>query len=332
MKNIFYNNLLLWSILLNLIIINTMNSESIKKRDAFIPPNGKILFFVGQDIDTIDTYIKETKRIPAGFMIYTSLQKLEGLDTLVNFGAGDAHAQHLIDKYPNTVLQIGLYLVNHLESINTEKADQNITQLGEWIKETKRPVYLRIGYEFDFPQNNYDPDQYIKAYQYIVRNFQKNNVNNVAYVWHSFASHSNKPVMKWYPGDEYVDWIGISFFSLPNIANMNLIARIAKKHKKPLMIGEATPHGIGTGDGKGSWKKWFIPFFKFINRQKVTAVSYINTNWEDQPMWQGQGWGDARIQADEYVKQKWLKEINKDKYLHSSPELFKLLGYTLEKK
>jgi hypothetical protein len=26
-------------------------------------------------------------------------------------------------------------------------------------------------------------------------------------------------------------------------------------------------------------------------------------------MWTGQGWGDARIEANEYIKEKWLKEI-----------------------
>ena len=47
-------------------------------------------------------------------------------------------------------------------------------------------------------------------------------------------------------------------------------------------------------------------------------------------MWKGQGWEDARIQADEYIKENWLKETSKDIYLHSSKDLFNKLGYAKE--
>ena len=41
-------------------------------------------------------------------------------------------------------------------------------------------------------------------------------VNNVAFVWHSyiFASYNGFPISAWYPGDEYVDWVGVSLFGL----------------------------------------------------------------------------------------------------------------------
>ena len=64
-------------------------------------------------------------------------------------------------------------------------------------------VYLRVGYEFDSPENNYQPLPYVTAYRKIVNDLRMLGVGNVAYVWHSYSQvpqsgweHSN-----WYPGN-----------------------------------------------------------------------------------------------------------------------------------
>jgi len=149
--------------------------------------------------------------------------------------------------------------------------DKNIRKIGEWIKRANRPVYFRIGYEFDLPQNAYEPELYKKVFRYIVDHFKGQGVFNVAYVWHS-AIHptQTKDMMLWYPGDEYVDWVAISYF---NSAQQQAAARVAQKArelKKPLMIAEATPAGIFTQKGKLSYLQ---TLFDVIEREDVRFVS-----------------------------------------------------------
>ncbi len=227
--------------------------------------------------------------------------------------------------YPNSVLQIGLYLVKALPAIVDGKHDDNIDKLGDWIKQANRPIYLRVGYEFDLPENDYAPDLYVKAFRRIRDRLDRRGVLNVAYVWHSYAAQQTQKAATWYPGDAYVDWVAVSYFSPKQQPYPDLIAQFAREHGKPLMIAEATPRGIGTGRGAESWEGWFVPCFLFMARNGVKAFCYIDCDWDASPRWQG--WGDTRIAANEVVKKAWLKEIGAKRYLKASPELFKTLGY-----
>lgn len=293
----------------------------------FVPPNEKVLFIIGQDKLTIDNYVKDIGIMPGGFMVYTSVQKGDGIYTPKDYGGGTQDFQYLADKYPDAVFQVGLYMVDALDEVIQGVYDDNIDKLGDWIKKVNRPVYLRIGYEFDHPINHYQPQKYVEAYWYIVDRLKDNGVQNAAYVWHSAASYREHPLKDWYPGDEYVDWCAISYFSFIFYNKfIDSMLDFAKEHNKPFMIAEATPCGIGTTYPDYAWERWFQHFFNFIAESNTKAVCYINCDWESYPMWQGQGWKDARVQTSEVLKKRWLSEITKEKYLHSSPELFELLG------
>jgi hypothetical protein len=293
----------------------------------FVPPEGKVLIIIGQDKYAGDEYVKAFGVTPAGLMFYTSLKHLEGIYNPIDLGGGLHHAQYMVEKYPATVLQIGLYMVDSLDDISKGVLDFNIQELGKFIQSTKRPVYLRIGYEFDFGGNRYDPEKYKKAFRYIVDKLRKQGVDNASYVWHSCTLDDSKPFMEWYPGDEYVDWFAVSYFYREQKQYLDAMAKLAHEHKKPLMVGEATPFGTGTYFGEKSWAEWFQPFFEFVRKEKVQAVSYISWDWDKIPMFQGQGWGDCRLHADEKFKKLWRKEMEKPEYLMSSPELFRQLGY-----
>ena len=99
------------------------------------------------------------------------------------------------------------------------------------------------------------------------------------------------------------------------------------RHGKPLMIAESTPYGLGTGKGQESWDKWFAPCFGFIDMYHVKAFCYINWEWESQPMFKGQGWGDCRIQINDLVKKRWAETTGSERFLKSSKGLYKQLGY-----
>ncbi|EKD71522.1 MAG: endo-1,3-beta-xylanase [uncultured bacterium] len=307
--------------------IHMISSADFFKKAKFEPPDGKVLLIVGQDDKTFDEYVTSIGKVPGGFMIYTNIQTMGGLDeNSSDYGAGRNFTDEMIKKYPDTVIQIGLYMVDMLKDTYSGKYDKNISKLADWAKKVSIPIFLRIGYECDGTHNHYDPQEYQTAYKYLVDKLKSAGVNNISYVFHAHGHNVNPSLDVYYPGDEYVDWVAFSYFQQGQDM-MEPVINFAKKHKKPVMIGESTPMGVGTGMDKLSWQAWFQIYFDFIKKHNIKIISYINSNWEVQPMWKGQGWEDARVQANPYVKKKWLEEILKDVYLQSSEELYYQIGY-----
>jgi len=78
-----------------------------------------------------------------------------------------------------------------------------------------------------------------------------------------------------------------------------------------------------------SWTGWYDPAFEFIQAYDVQAFSYINCNWDAPERWlfNGRGWGDARVQSDPDVQALWLHKMTNSAFLHASTNLFTLLGY-----
>lgn len=301
----------------------------------FTPNNGDKLLIMGQDLGGVgglsthsDGYVDAFSKIPAGVTTYTDLVELKGLKTLSNWGAGDIHADAYFNDstFNNSFLVIGLYMVDILPYINEGYLDSKIIELGEWIKSKNRPIYLRIGYEFDGSWNDYNPDEFKTAWKHIVHVFDELEVKNVAYVWQS--SGGNHPnINLWYPGDDYVNWLGYSYFNGSNMGQS--IRDFAETHNKPIMIAEATPkRDLKQGDSGVHWNAWFAPLFSSIySNDNVKALAYINTNWDSQSMWVGEGWGDSRLQEVASIKQNWEAEIAKSPWIVASENLFEDLNY-----
>jgi len=78
-----------------------------------IPSNGQTLLFVGQDTDSIEQY-SSYFGVPAGTMVYSSLENITwGLKNANNYGSGEEYGTGLLKSFPNTALNLGLYLVGH---------------------------------------------------------------------------------------------------------------------------------------------------------------------------------------------------------------------------
>jgi beta-glucanase (GH16 family) len=324
-------------------------TDETNMRAKFLPPDGKTLLIVGQDLGAVgglegyaDGYSDSIDVIPGGLTTYTDIATLNGLTNVGNWGSGDVSAQLLMDapRYRNSTLAIGLWLSGGNEVRAASGAlDGQIDRLGAWIKAQNRPVYLRIGYEFDGEWNAYDPENYIAAFRRIMDRLRAAGVDNVATVWQSATHHTphygGHEWTAWYPGDEYVDWFGLSYFQpYPNILNGFL--DLARAHGKPVMIAESAPKGFSTAtaDADELWASWYQPFFDFIhaNDDVIRAVAYINVDWESQPMWANHEdhWGDSRVQANDGIRARWLDEISGESWLHGSHDLFWQLGYSTD--
>ena len=286
-----------------------------KHRSLYVPQEGKTFFFVGQDLNTINEYVQKTGQVqPGGVMYYTSVQRMEGVLSAINIGAGPQYGDGLLKQYPDSAIQLGLYMVKALDDVVKGRYDENLKILADWLIKSKRPVFLRIGYEFDNPfENNYDPKSYIKAYRHIVDFLRKKGVTNTAYVWHSYtAAKMLHTWIEWYPGDSYVDWFACSIFSTGNIPYAQKFLKLAKKHHKPFMIAESSPMGMYTIPGK---KDWFSHVFRFIHQNDIQAFCYIDSNWDALPMYQGQHWGDQRVEHYPAILKIWQDEIKNSRYI-----------------
>jgi len=99
--------------------------------------------------------------------------------------------------------------------------DLQIDKLRNYLEMTNASaIFLRVGYEFDNPFFGYSdsPSTYIKAFQKIVQ-FMKDELPidalmRTQFVWHSWAAprRENLTLEDFYPGTDFVDWIGISVF------------------------------------------------------------------------------------------------------------------------
>ncbi|GLS28050.1 di-heme oxidoredictase family protein [Marinibactrum halimedae] len=315
-----------------------------------LPPSDKKLLFIGQDLDSISAYTSNTGHIPTGLTGYISISDLSGLNTLVNNDAGDNNMAQLHQDYPNSALAIGVYLVGELDAINQGTLDQNLQTLAQTLKDWNRPVFLRWGYEFDGIWNTYEPNAFIQAWQRMHQVLSNIQANNVAMVWQGATycggSYLSQGIEEWYPGDQYVDWMGLSYFTPQDCNNgaLSPMVSLARSRNKPLMIAESAPQRYDTTEltynsslqrttsdvvktGPQIWNEWFANYFAFIesNSDVIKAVAYINADWDSQPMWaapyENGYWGDTRIQGNTDIRSRWLAEVTGDQWLTPSSDL-----------
>jgi len=98
---------------------------------------------------------------------------------------------------------------------------KNIKQMNSYLKEISNlfsrysdtPIYLRFAAEFDIWSNLSEPEAYKEAFRYVSKYFKDRN-KNVAIVWSpNQVSNWHINIDDFYPGDAYVDWVGISLYA-----------------------------------------------------------------------------------------------------------------------
>ncbi|MBA4409527.1 MAG: cellulose synthase [Odoribacter sp.] len=94
--------------------------------------------------------------------------------------------------------------------------DNYITEFAEKLKNLHRPVFLRFAHEFDNPyypwfvSGNDASLRFKKAWIHTCEIFRNKDVSNVIWIWNPWKSEN---VISFYPGVEYVDWIGVNILN-----------------------------------------------------------------------------------------------------------------------
>jgi len=180
---------------------------------------------------------------------------------------------------------------DYLQEIADGKQDTYIKSFADTIKAEGDPITIRFGHEMNgnwYPWGQ-RPQTYVTAYRRIVMLFRSEGVQNVTWMWSINADPLNN-ITSYYPGDAYVDIIGIDGYnygtSLPGhtwqtfsqIFNPSYTI-LSSTYNKPIVISEIASSELG-----GDKAAWITDMFTRLNSMpKSNQIIWFNllkeTEW-----------------------------------------------------
>ncbi|MBS2964488.1 hypothetical protein KGA66_15630 [Actinocrinis puniceicyclus] len=154
-----------------------------------------------------------------------------------------------------------------LKSIIDGAHDAYITRFAASVKGVKWPVAIRFAHEMNgdwYPWsegvNGNTAGQYAEAWRHVHDLFQKAGALNVIWVWSpNIVRSATTPMKRLYPGDRYVDWIGLSAYEVSERTTAQLLDPTLKQLRaftaKPLLLTEL---GGQPGSNKAAWTADFL--------------------------------------------------------------------------
>ena len=212
-----------------------------------------------------------------------------------------------------------------LKAIGRGMWDEYFKQAAISVKAFGGPVFISIDHEMNgnwypysqaYPSAQTTAADYVAAWKRIVDIFNKNGATNVAWVWSpNVPDVGGVGYENYYPGDGYVDWIGVSLYSGNDPTAMD---EIYQKYsaKKPFFITE-----WATSPAKNQYNPqfpgevaWVKEFFETLNDRypRVKAISWFNWN---------QGDGDYRLQRVPAQAKAYAGDVAAPRYLDSAGSL-----------
>jgi hypothetical protein len=172
--------------------------------------------------------------------------------------------------------------------------DTYLLSWAEGIKSLGYPVGIRFAHEMNgdwYPWseavNGNGPGDYVRAWRHVHDLFRVAGATNVTWVWSPNVQweDSTARLATFYPGDDYVDWLGLSGYygtgyfsdyrSFDEIFNVT-IEEIRAFSKKPLVITETA-----AADDNGRKVEWIEETFQLLPRHKdIIGVIWFEVDKE----------------------------------------------------
>jgi hypothetical protein len=236
------------------------------------------------DSGAVAAWRARTGRLPAVWMIY------QGWTGWNKFPVAQAKRSH----------ELGGRLMVTWEPWSGSKQDSNwscrrvaagaydgyIRQYARAVRSSRVPVMIRLAHEMNgdwYPwgtarvsgyrrTNDNSPQSYVAMWRRVVSIFRQEGATNASWVWapnihymnaHNSAYDQNSDLYALYPGDGYVDWIGLSIYNDTTHRAWNSFSNlfdgayrtVTQISSKPLMIAEmgATEGRAPYGTSKAEW-------------------------------------------------------------------------------
>ncbi|MFN2543570.1 MAG: glycoside hydrolase family 26 protein [Actinomycetota bacterium] len=182
-----------------------------------------------------------------------------------------------------------------LNQILSGQYDGHIRQNAIGVRKLHKLVFLRWGYEMNGSWEPWGgaanggasgPAKFVRAWRRIHDIFVRNHATNAVWVWapnwEDIPKKSWNHWMRYYPGDRYVDWVGIDGFnwgaakSWSHWVDMNrFVPGIYKDfhRRKPIMLAETA--SVEQGGNKAKWIRQTASIMK-NKYPDIAAFVYFN--------------------------------------------------------
>ncbi|MDI6104416.1 glycosyl hydrolase [Actinoplanes sp. NEAU-A12] len=130
-------------------------------------------------------------------------------------------------------------------------SDRHIRSVARKLKGMGRPILLRWGwemngdwFEWSGARNGRNPADYVTAWKRLRGVFADQGADNVSWVWspnwNSAPAAGWNRVQRYYPGDDQVDWVGISGYNFYGESPATLFNPVTKLYggRKPIILSE----------------------------------------------------------------------------------------------
>ena len=198
---------------------------------------------------------------------------------------------------------------DYLNAILENRFDSYFVQWSRDCKKWGKPVFIRVGFEMNGNWFSWcgNPDKFKAVWQYLYKLFKREGCDNAIWVWspgtRSFPDEEWNQMEKYYPGDQFVDWVGLDgynqgdenpkrpdskWITFSTIFNKPLEQLKKLAPDKPVMIAE-----IGCAESTSHRKsEWIEDAFKNINNAPELKL-LIWFNYDKR----GEGEADWRIDS-----------------------------------
>ncbi|OGV37138.1 MAG: hypothetical protein A2X48_04825 [Lentisphaerae bacterium GWF2_49_21] len=181
----------------------------------------------------------------------------------------------IIDEIPNVIPFMKVYTGDwkpgcpflSADEILAGKHDQYFKNMAGYCKKYAKPMMVSFNHEmngdwffyselYKKEKTDWTAEKYIKIWRKIHGIFKDEGVTNVAFVWCPQMTgrpykelNAQNSFKAYYPGDEYVDWIGPSFYN--DVNHMYMDNLVKTYPSKPIVLAE-----WGTEPNRG---QWYVP-------------------------------------------------------------------------
>eukprot|EP01050_Picozoa_sp_SAG11_P006047 SAG11_NODE_454_length_9347_cov_4.117539_5_plen_1638_part_00 len=318
-------------------------SDMIAKTDdhahTLEPANGTVLHGAQQGEDEFRNYSRYLGS-DAGPMFYTTYASLQSFNLT---GAGAKYCRGLLQLL-RRLGDVEHVILPHLAvtmtpgkstlpQINAGEWDLAIEELVSGLESMNLPVFLRPGQEFNGEWNGYSPLEYVRVWRRIAAVLAKRPAlrQRTALIFdftcddHSALNFSS--YLRWYPGDDAVDWWGVNCFSgplqdpingtpssMPQSPCVAHFVTAAAQRGFPVMIAESQPRYIGAQSSE-SWSEWFAPLFALLRHPAVKAFSYVDRDCTHMSIYKH--WGDERVETG-VVGPQYSAVVHQQEFVHAT--------------